>query len=180
MKTCIGLLRGINVGGRTSLPMKELVTLLEALGLEDVRTYVQSGNVVFRHDRRDLDRLATRISAAIEKHRGFAPPMLLIDVDGLEQTVRDNPFPEAVEEPKALHANFLFREPPAPDLTALERLKRNTERFVLGNRVLYLHAPEGIARSKLVAGAEKALGVPMTGRNWRTVTKLLEMAQGAP
>ena len=175
--TGIALLRGINVGGKGRLAMKDLVSLLEGLGLESVRTYVQSGNAVFRDPRgADPESLAERIGAEVQRRHGFEPAVLVLDIRRLEKAVAGNPFPEAVDEPKSLHANFLAAEPDAPDLAGLERLKSHSERFALRGRVLYVHAPDGIARSKLVAGAEKRLGVPMTGRNWRSVTKILELA----
>jgi uncharacterized protein (DUF1697 family) len=177
--TLAALFRGINVGGRTVLPMKELVAQLEALGLDGVKTYVQSGNAVFRCREEDRSGLAERIGREVRRRRGFEPAVLLLDLEQLRRTVQDNPFPEGEAEPKSLHANFLFSRPPAPDLEGMERLRRDSERFVLRDRVLYLHAPDGIGRSKLAAAAERRLGVPVTGRNWRSVTKILAMAQDA-
>jgi uncharacterized protein (DUF1697 family) len=91
--------------------------------------------------------------------------------------IRKNPFPEAVTDPKALHAGFLASMPEKPNLKALESLKSDSERFRLVGKVFYLHAPEGIGRSKLAANAERLLGAPMTDRNWRTVCKIREMAR---
>ena len=90
--------------------------------------------------------------------------------------VRSNPFPEAESEPKTLHLYFLFSPPERPDLDALERIKGDRERFVLSEGVFYLHAPDGIGRSRLAANAEKLLGVPATARNWRTIRKVMDMA----
>ncbi len=132
MKTCIALFRGINVGGNNLLPMKELRAVLEDLGMEDVRTYIQSGNAVFR-------------------------------------TTED--------EPKSLHVFFLESTPENPDLDGIETLKQESERYHLDGRVFYLHAPEGIGRSKLSARVERLVGVPVTARNWRTVSRIAEMAE---
>jgi uncharacterized protein (DUF1697 family) len=95
----------------------------------------------------------------------------------MERVMRSNPLPEAESEPKTLHLYFLAAPPERPDLDALEGIKGDRERFVLGDGVFYLHAPDGIGRSKLAANIEKLLGVPATARNWRTVHKVMEMAQ---
>ncbi len=179
MPTWIALFRGINVGGRNILPMKELVRDLQSLGLEDVKTYIQSGNAVFRAAREDAAALGAEISATIEGRHGFRPHVLLLSADQLADAIASNPFPEAEAEPKTLHVSFLASLPPAPDLDALAAVKAPSERFHLTDRVFYLHAPDGIGRSKLAAKAERLLGVPITARNWRTVDKLREIAQGA-
>ena len=95
----------------------------------------------------------------------------------MERAIRSNPYSEAESEPKTLHLYFLAASPESPDLDALEGIKGDRERFVLGDGVFYLHAPDGIGRSKLAANIEKLLGVPVTARNWRTVRKVMEMAQ---
>jgi uncharacterized protein (DUF1697 family) len=177
MKTYIALFRGINVGGKNVLPMKELIALLESLGFQNVKTYIQSGNAVFRSKEEDASGLSNRISAAIEKSHGFAPQVFLLELDELENAIASNPFPEAEAEPKTLHMNFLASTPKNPDLKALESIKGDHERFVVKGNVLYLYAPDGLGRSKLAASAEKMLGVAMTGRNWRSVRKIMAMAK---
>jgi uncharacterized protein (DUF1697 family) len=177
MKICIALFRGINVGGHNALPMKELAGILVDLGAEKVKTYIQSGNAVFAWKRKDTSRLSQQIKAEIKKLRGFEPYVLLLDLDDLETVVKQNPFPEAETDPRALHAGFLASAPERPDLKTLEKLKTASERFRLVGKVFYLHAPDGIGRSKLAARGEKLLGVPMTDRNWRTVLTLEKMAQ---
>lgn len=175
MKTYIALFRGINVGGNNMLPMKELVSVLKSLGLKGVRTYIQSGNVIFQSQAVNTTQLSVRISSAIMKSHGFEPKVLLLDSATLDKAIKSNPYPEAKSEPNTLHVNFLSLIPPAPDLKSLEKIKAESERFHLAGEVLYLHAPKGIGRSKLAAGMERLLGVPMTSRNWRTVCKLKEM-----
>jgi uncharacterized protein (DUF1697 family) len=177
MKTHIALFRGVNVGGRNVLPMKELVAVLEDLGARKVKTYIQSGNAVFVSSEEDISRLANKIRSEIRKRRGFEPDVLLLELEDIEMAIRKNPFPEAVTDPKALHAGFLAFMPEKPNLKALESLKSDSERFRLVGKVFYLHAPEGIGRSKLAANAERLLGAPMTDRNWRTVCKVREMAK---
>jgi len=176
MKTYIVLVRGINVGGKHSLPMKELVAILEELGAQNVRTYIQSGNVLLDSAEIDTGKLCKAIGSAIKNSRGFEPHILLLTLAEMEKVVAKNPYPEAARDHKTLHAGFLDCEPPKPDLKKLEGLQTETERFHLSGKVFYLHTPDGLGRSKLAAGAEKALGVPATFRNWRTVCKLLEVA----
>jgi uncharacterized protein (DUF1697 family) len=177
MKTYVALFRGLNVGGKGVLPMKELAAILEDLGLRAVGTYIQSGNAVFRGEEKDASLLSHEIGAAIEKRRGFEPQVIVLEPGELEKAVASNPFPEAEPEPKTLHVYFLASIPERPDLDALEGTKGYRERFALKDDVFYLHAPDGVGRSKLAASAEKLLGVPATARNWRTVCKVLEMAK---
>lgn len=178
MNTWVAFLRGINVGGKGMLPMKELTTILESLGAKHVRTYIQSGNAVFQSAEKKAESLAAKITAAIEKKKGFAPLVLVLDLPSLEKLVASNPFPEAESDEKGLHFGFLTAKPAKPDLEKLALLKAPSERYKLTDRVFYLHAPEGVGRSKLAAAAEKLFGVPMTDRNWRTVCAVLEMARG--
>ena len=177
MKTYIALFRGINVGGKNVLPMKELVAMLESIGAQNVKTYVQSGNAVFQSEETSASTLSNTISTTIKQRRGFEPQVLLLELEELQKAVESNPFPEAESEPKTLHVHFLASVPQNPDFDALESIKTERERFVLKDSVFYLHAPDGIGRSKLAANTEKLLGVSMTSRNWRTVCKVIAMAK---
>jgi uncharacterized protein (DUF1697 family) len=174
MKTYVALFRGINVGGSNILPMKDLVALLENMDSKNVRTYIQSGNAVFEHAEKNPSQLSSEIRATINESHGFEPEVFLLELAEIERAVGSNPFPEA--EPKTLHVHFLASEPNSPDLDALERIKGEREQFALKDGFFYLYAPEGIGRSKLAANAEKLLGVAATSRNWRTVSKILAMA----
>ena len=173
----IALFRGINVGGNNALAMKDLVAILQGLGSQDVQTYIDSGNAVFRSNTKNTMQLSRQISARIKQQRGFEPHVMLLELEDIERVIAKNPFPEAETDPKALHVGFLASAPEDPNLRALETLKRDTERYHLGERAFYLHAPEGVGRSKLAAKVEKLLGVPMTDRNWRTVCTIHEMAK---
>jgi uncharacterized protein (DUF1697 family) len=177
MSTCIALFRGINVGGKNILPMRELVHELETLGLEDVSSYIQSGNVVFRSTIRSPEDIARRIATQVESSHGFSPRVLILSAEHLEQAIAANPFPEAETDPKSLHLFFLESTPAAPDLAALTSICAKTERFQHSGSVFYLHAPDGIGRSRLAASVEKKLGVVTTARNWRTVTRLQKMVR---
>ena len=174
MRIWIALFRGINVGGKNILPMKGLVALLEGLGCTDVRTYIQSGNAVFSSRESGRLELEERIADAVSAAHGFRPRIILLSSEQLQQAVKANPFPEA--EPRSLHLFFLGRKPASPDLEGLNAVKADSESFVLTGEVLYLHAPDGIGRSRLVQRAERLIGVDATARNWRTVMKIQEMA----
>ncbi|MCP4005692.1 MAG: DUF1697 domain-containing protein [bacterium] len=175
MTTWIALFRGINVGGKNILPMAKLKIDLASLGLKNVRTYIQSGNVVFESTAKSASSLAAKIAGRVEKQHGFRPHVLLLSREDLLASIDSNPFPQAVSDPKTLHFSFLLEPPADPDLKALEDARSPTENYRLIDRVFYLHAPDGVGRSKLAANAEKRLGVVTTARNYRTVNKLLEM-----
>ena len=177
MKIYIALFRGINVGGNNPLPMKELVGILEEHGCQNVKTYIQSGNVVFKIEEKRIPGLSDRLRSEIQERRNFSPSILLLSLAEFETIVAGNPFPEVENDPQALHVGFLAATPKRPDLERLERLREKNERFHLINSAFYLHAPDGIGRSKLAANTERLLGVSMTDRNWRTVSKILEMAR---
>jgi uncharacterized protein (DUF1697 family) len=165
------LLRGINVGGHNKLPMTDLREILEGLGYESVKTYIQSGNVVL-FAAAPPDNAA--ITAAIEKRCGFAPRVFTISAERFRAIADANPYEEEVVDPKHLHISFLSG-PAAADVDAMQACKGPTEEFTLTSDALYLHAPDGIGRSKFAAAAEKLLGVEATGRNLNTVRKLLGM-----
>jgi uncharacterized protein (DUF1697 family) len=156
--------------------MKDLASILESLGTINVKTYIQSGNVVFQSASKDISSFTKRLGIKIREQRGFEPHVLVIGLSEVETAITNNPFPEAESEPSSLHLGFLACAPKNPDLKKLESLKKESERFCLIDNIFYLHAPEGVGRSKLAASSEKLLGVPMTDRNWNTVCKLKEMA----
>ncbi len=177
MNTYIALFRGINVGGKNILPMKQLIAILESLGCLDVTTYIQSGNAVFRHEENDVSLLTRKIAAVVHESHGFEPHVILLTADKLKRAMASNPYPDAESDPSKLHLFFLASEPGNPDLEVLESIRAKNERFAVKRDVAYLHAPDGIGRSKLAARIERALGVAGTGRNWRSVCKILEMAK---
>ena len=177
MTTWIALLRGINVGGNNILPMKDLTMMLENMGCTGVKTYIQSGNVVFSNAGSKAPQLAKAIGQSVLSSHGFEPNVQVLTADELEYAAKSNPFPNAVADPKSLHVSFLNAEPKAPDEKMLGEIKSKTESYVLKGKLFYLHAPDGIGRSKLAAKAEKLLGVEATGRNWRTVSKLLDLTR---
>lgn len=179
MQTWIALFRGVNVGGNNILPMAELRRDLEKLNFKNVRTYIQSGNVVFDSAAKTSTSLAKKIARQIESNHGFCPQLLILNCEDWLAAIRSNPFPEAVPNPKSLHFFFLAQPAIRVNRKQLDSLKTSTEDYRLTDRVFYLHAPDGIARSKLAANAEKHLGVMTTARNYRTVDKIRAMFQTA-
>lgn len=170
----VALLRGINVGGKNSLPMQALRELLEELGCRDVSTYIQSGNAVFISDESD-NTLSLQISSAIENRFGFEPFVLILSGDRFTAIADANPYANDDIDPKFVHVNFLASKAVEPDIDRMRELQTNTEHFTLTDHALYCKAPDGIGRSKFAARVEKLLGVPATGRNWKTVCKLIDM-----
>ena len=175
MTTWIALFRGINVGGNHALPMAKLKSDLESLEFTDVRTYIQSGNVVFQSAGGKQATLAKKIGDLIHAEHGFRPHVLLLSRDALQSAWDANPFPEALAEPTSLHFYFLSEPAKKANLAAIEQAKAASENYHLTDGVFYLNAPDGVGRSKLAATAEKHLGVVTTARNVRTVQKLLDM-----
>ncbi|MFJ8079940.1 DUF1697 domain-containing protein [Streptomyces sp. NPDC096205] len=176
------LLRGINVGGSRKVPMAELRTLMEGLGYDGVRTYLQSGQAVFAADHGDEDSLAAELAGAIEKQFGFAVDVLVRDHAYLTAVADACPFPAADLEPKQLHVTY-FSAPVTEDRFAeLDRDAYLPEEFRLGDRCLYLYAPDGLGRSKLAGDLARPRlnkGVIGTSRNWNTVLKLVELTAEA-
>ncbi|MFJ7175028.1 DUF1697 domain-containing protein [Streptomyces massasporeus] len=178
--TYAALLRGINVGGGRKVPMADLRTLLADLGLDDVRTYLQSGQAVFAAGRGDEESLAGGIARAVEEHFGFGVDVIVRDHAYLRAIADACPFPAADLEPKQLHVTY-FSAPVTPDRFAeIDQEAYLPEEFRLGDRALYLYAPNGLGRSKLAEHLSKPRiteGVIATTRNWNTVVKLVEMTR---
>jgi uncharacterized protein (DUF1697 family) len=175
MQTWIALFRGINVGGNNLLPMKTLVELMTKAGCIDVQSYIQSGNVLFKHQDLNKAELATLLSTLVEQHFGFSPKVLLLNSTEFSVLVANNPFKQAYEQPKNLHLFFLEQSATSPDIEKINSLKAATEEYKLQAGGFYLFTPDGIGRSKLAANVEKCLGVATTARNLNTLIKISEM-----
>lgn len=174
--TWLALLRGINVVGKNKVPMKALASALEAAGFQSVRTYIQSGNVLFKSASGSRRALASRIALLVERNFGCAPTVLVINRTELAAAIRGNPFPGADGDHKALHLYFLAARPKSPDIASLAGLDAGREAFELKGEVFYLWTPDGFPDSVLRSRIERCLGVPATARNWRTVNELLKLA----
>jgi uncharacterized protein (DUF1697 family) len=169
MTTWIVLLRGVNVGGHRKLPMAALRELLGEVGFENVRTYIQSGNIVLDSPGGDRDSVARSIRDAIEGRFGFAPQMFVLDVAAFDAAIAANPFPQGENDPKAVHFFFLTGSDPTADLDGLRELATQGEEFALADGVLYLHTPAGFGRSRLVERLHRFIGAETTARNYRSV-----------
>ncbi|MDV9175737.1 DUF1697 domain-containing protein [Streptomyces sp. W16] len=176
--TYAALLRGINVGGNKKLPMAELRTLLEGLGHGDVRTYLQSGQAVFASGHGDEESLAAELAQAIEKRFGFTVDVIVRDHAYLTAIAENCPFPAAELEAKQLHVTYYSLPVTEDRFAELDQPARLPEEFRLGDRALYLYAPEGLGRSRLaveLARPRFTKGLIATTRNWNTVLKLVEL-----
>lgn len=179
MPVVISMLRGVNVGGHHKIKMEALRDLYASLKLRDPQTYLQSGNIVFRTEDRDLVLLARRIEQAIERKLGLRIHVILRTVSELRDVMARNPFAsrEGIE-PSKLAVTFLAGRPSAEVQRKLLAIKTDPEELRIDGRELYTYFPNGMARPKLSWPlVERTLAMPATGRNWNTVTKLREIAE---
>jgi uncharacterized protein (DUF1697 family) len=161
--------------------MEALRALCESLGLEGPRTLIQSGNIVFRTNQRDLRRIAARLEQAIERGHGFRPAVVLRTLAEMRDVAARNPFGARTDlDPARLVVTFLADRPEAPARRKVLAMKTDPEELRLDGREMFIYFPLGMGRSKLpVPQIEKTLGTPGTARNWNTVRKLLDMAEEA-
>ena len=178
MPTFISLLRGINVSGQKIIRMEELRGKYQALGLTNVRTYVQSGNVVFDSAETQRSALAARIEAAIEEAFGCSVHVFVFGAEDFRRIVSGNPFlQDANIDPSKLHITFFHAPLTKPDKTGLKLPDGIPDACRFGEQEVYVHCPEGYGRTKLSnAFFERKLKIPATTRNWKTVNLLFEMA----
>lgn len=179
MPVAISMLRGVNVGGHNCIKMETLRAMYESLGLRDAQTYVQSGNVVFRTSACDVGSLGKRIEAKIEQTFGFRPGVMVRTTSDLRDVIRRNPFASRRGlDPRKLLVTFLAADP-APEARAkILGIRADPEELRVDGREVYAYYPNGFGRAKLSAALiERTLNTSGTGRNWNTVTKLLEIAE---
>lgn len=168
-------LRGINVGGRTSIKMQRLREVFAALGFENVKTYIQSGNVVFETRETDDRKLAAEIEAAIEREF-FKTPVMVRSFEEIKDAVAHNPFAGEEFEDKLFHIVFLAEKLSDEKTAMLLANSRETEKFAVRNREVYCLLKNGVADSLLGKKyIDVKLKTPATARNWRTVNKILEL-----
>jgi uncharacterized protein (DUF1697 family) len=179
MPVIICMLHGVNVGGHNMIKMEALKALCVSLKLKDPQTYVQSGNVIFRTEEKDQEKLTRRIQDAIEKAHGFRPGVVLRTAAELKEVVSRNPFAKRSGiEPGKLLVNFLAADPGKQAREKALAIKIGPEEMHLLGREAYIYFPNGQGRSKFPwAAIERALGTSGTGRNWNSVTKMLEIAE---
>lgn len=176
----IALLRGINVGGKNKLPMKDLAAMFREAGCDDVRTYIQSGNVVFRAGSALARDIPSLIGASILTRFGYRVPVVTRTACDLQEIVRVNPFAQSGFEANRLLVLFLADVPDRALVDSLDPDRSPGDEFAVVGREVFVNYPNGVARSKLTnAYFDSRLSTTSTARNWRTVNKLLELAASA-
>ena len=173
------MLRGVNVGGHNKIKMDALRALYESLKFEDPRTYVQSGNVIFRTKEKNATTLTRKIQNAIEGEFGFRPEVILRTKDELKKVVAASPFANRRDlEPGKILVTFLTAEPGPQAQATLHSLKVHPEELHLKGRELYIYFPDGAGRSTLPwSSIAKLLKTTGTARNWNSITRMLEIAE---
>jgi uncharacterized protein (DUF1697 family) len=179
MPVIISMLRGVNVGGHNKIKMDALRSLYLSLKLKNPQTFIQSGNVIFYTQDKNLTLLSKRIQDAIHRKFGFRPDVLLRTLAELRGVIANTPFPSSRNlDPGKILIVFLADKPGAQSSTDLLKIKCDPEELHICGRELYIYFPNGMARPKLAWPLiEKTLKVSGTGRNWSSVTKLLELAE---
>ena len=174
LEAYVALLRGINVGGKNKLPVRDLTALCAEAGCADVRCYVQSGNIVFESTATDARGIPARIATQIAERFGFRIPIALRTLEQLKRVVGNNPFLEQGASEEALHVMFLD-DPPSPEKVAgLDPSRSAGDAFAVRGQEIYLHLPNGVADTKLTnACFDARLTTISANRNWKTITKLL-------
>jgi uncharacterized protein (DUF1697 family) len=174
--TFLALLRGINVGGKRKIPMKDLAEVFARAGCNSVETYIQSGNVIFSANRRTSENLSDVLKEKIEERFGFHVPVVLRTAEQLAQTVRNNPFLKNGPDKETLHVLFLADLPQPDCVNVLDPNRSPPDEFVVCGQEIYLRLPGGVAETKLTNQYfDSKLRTIGTMRNWRTVNTLLEL-----
>ncbi|TAL35958.1 MAG: DUF1697 domain-containing protein [Spirochaetes bacterium] len=179
LTTLIAFLRGINVSGQKPVRMTDLVALFESLGYARVRTYIQSGNVVFEAAAGGVDALESDIGEAIRKKYGYEVTVIIRTADELRDIVAGNPLLKILGiAPDRFYVTLFDRIPDARKVAGLAMGEDDAERYEVKGREAYLYCPRGYGRSRLNNQAfEKKLGLAATTRSWKTMLALLEMTQ---
>jgi uncharacterized protein (DUF1697 family) len=178
MPALIAMLRGVNLGGNNLIRMDSLRSICESLKLEDVSTYINSGNVVFTTKERKLEKVTSQIEDCIEKQYAFRPAVILRTVAEMQDVIARNPFAKRKDlNPSKLIVVFFSQELASEVKKQLEAIKVGPEELKAHARELYIYYPDGMGKSKLPAAMDRVLKKTGTARNWNTVTKLLGMVE---
>jgi uncharacterized protein (DUF1697 family) len=180
MKTCISILRGINVGAQKKILMVDLKALYESLKFKDVITYIQSGNVIFKTSETVSDEaLSQKIEKAIAKKYGFEVPVIVRSVAEIDKVLGSNPFlKDKKKDVTKMHVTFLSEAPGKAELEAIKKFDYAPDEFVIAGKDVYLYTPGGYGETKLSNKFfETKLKVTATTRNWNTVNKLKELSE---
>jgi len=177
--TYVALLRGINVGGKNKLPMQDLVEMFVEAGCDNVRSFIQSGNVIFSAAPGAPERLPSLISTRISERFGYKIPLILRTAEQVGDVISNNPFLNAGVAEEQLHVLFLAHLPASRRIQDLDPDRSPPDAFKVRGQEIYLRLPDGAARTKLTNQYfDSKLRTTSTGRNWRTVTKLFELMEG--
>lgn len=177
MLTYIAILRGINVGGKNRLSMSELKSVLERAGFEEIQTYIQSGNIVFKTEETSLLKLAERISTIIKNNWGYQVPVIVLTAQQFSDVLSDNPF-ISDREAAFQYITFLDKEPEIKLIENMSGTKDVPNEYQVSTKAVYLYCPRGYSKTKLTNNfIENKLKVTATTRNLKTSLILLEMAQ---
>jgi uncharacterized protein (DUF1697 family) len=177
MNTYIALLRGINVSGQKLIKMEELRDYLSALGLSDVQSYVQSGNIIFHFDEAPIPEIKKLLENEILKKYGFEVSCLVKKPEDLELIIKNNPFVNSGKNPERNYITLLFELPTSDSIQGLKKVTHPPEEYVLEDDIVYFYSPNGYGRAKMNNNFfEKKLKVPATTRNWKSINKLVEIA----
>jgi len=174
----IALLRGVNVGGKNKIKMEALREICASLNLQNARTYVQSGNLLFQTTEKDLKTISERIATSIEESHGFRPSVICLTSTALRDTAARNPFAGRQGlDPGKLAVCFLAEKPSPESRATLSQFKTETEELRIGEQELFIYFENGMGKTKLsMPAVERAVKTAMTARNWNTVENLIEMA----
>lgn len=172
----VALIRGINVGRAKRVAMSELRALMEEMGYGDVRTLLNSGNVVFTAPGASPEEIAARIEDALAGQLGVPARVLALTAAELDEIVRDNPLTGIASDPSRLLVAVLADPADRARLEPLAGQEWAPEALALGKRVAYLWCPEGVIASRVMEAVNRTLGDAVTTRNWATVTKLHRLA----
>jgi uncharacterized protein (DUF1697 family) len=179
MTRYLALLRGVNLGAKNKVPMGDLRGLIDELGYKEVRTYLQSGNVVFQSSSSSRKKIAAQIVKAISVRFGLNVAVIMRTYPELKRVAAGNPFSSQAAKSTSLQVMFLADVASSRAVKALDPDRSAPDRFEVKGREVYLWLPKGSARSKLtITYFEKVLGTQATARNWNTVTKLLDLMDG--
>ncbi|MFC3750103.1 DUF1697 domain-containing protein [Paenibacillus sp. GCM10012306] len=179
MPTYVALLRGINVGGNKIIKMQDLKAMFQSLGYENVRTYIQSGNVVFESSETSYSAVGKDIEQQIETVFGFEVSVIIRTQEELERVIADNPFDlSEPEDFKRLYVSFLAAEPSAEALEKLLPYGDGPDKIRFVGREMYTLYEISVSKSELFkVPVDKILGMPITARNWNTVNKLAALCR---
>lgn len=179
MKTYISILRGINVSGHKIIKMEALRTSYENMGFSNVKTYVQSGNVIFSYEDIEIHKLEEQIFQQIKKDFGFDVPIIVLSVEKLEEIIKSNPLrKDKSKEESFMHVTFLASKSETNNFDAIEEKKQDNEDIVFSNYAGYLYCPNGYGNTKLNNNfIESKLKVRATTRNWKTTNELFQIAK---